>query len=494
AADLVDSEAEDDEDDDNDDDEDDDEDDDDDDDEEEPGQISISKAGAKADNDEDDEDDSDDEPVEAPIKKGAKETDAKKGGIPKIPIGRIPADTPKERIIFVSQLPQSYKHNDLVALFTKFGPIEMVNRIQTKAGGNNVSIAFESAESAQAAIAAKPKALTLNDHVVFVAPPFNKVEQNERTVCVGLIGPAATKEHLTEHFKSCGAIDAINFSNNRDLPHAYIRFKTLESATKALKLHGSEFNSRFITVRDESYKNKLLKKPKVTLTVTNTGSHESYKSDVIEKIFKKHGEVLDVDVVCTRGILAFVTYENEEQAQKAFKALNGKTVGDLEIKLEPYHYSSSARSILVTNLQTGIEEEEIRTLFSECGEIEFVKMLGYKSVIKFATDDAFCKSFLMNERLVSGQPIFIEPNSLLKHKIVQQKFASKKTYHGKRPNGGGKPAGGPGKFQKFGNNTNNKNFNSNNNNNNNNKKKPFNKRPAQENGNTSQNFKKAKQF
>ncbi|KAH8358556.1 hypothetical protein KR093_000894, partial [Drosophila rubida] len=483
---LLDSEAEEDDEDDDDDDEED-EDEDEDDDEVEPGQLSISKSAIKAANDEEQEnnDDSDEEPVEAPITKAAKESESpKKGGIPKIPVGRIPPETPKDQIVFVSKLPQEYKHNNLIALFTKFGPIAVVNRIPTKAGGNNVVIAFQTAEAAEAALAAKPKALTLNGQLVNVSRPHNKVEQNERTVVLGLIGPNANKENITEHFKSCGDVESINFSNNRNLPHAYLRFKTLEAVEKALKLNGSEFNSRFITVRSESYKNKTVKKPDITLIVANTGKHESYKSDAIEKIFKKHGEITDIDVVCTRAILAFVTYETAEQTQKAFKSLNGKTVGDLEIKLEPYHYSSSVRSILVTNLNNDVTEEDIKTLFNESGEVENVKMLKNKAVVKFTSDDAFCKSFLMNERFVQGQPIFIEPNSTLKHKIIQNKLASKPQFHGK-------PPGGQGKFNKYGNNYNNKNNNSNNNTNN---KKPFNKRPAQENGNASQKFKKAKKF
>lgn len=239
---------------------------------------------------------------------------------------------------------------ELVGLFTKFGPIAIVNRIKTKAGGNNVIIAFESPEAVDAALAAKPKALTLSGQVVTVSRPHNKSELNERTVVVGLIGSNATKDKISEHFKSCGAIESVNFSNNRALPTAYVRFISVSSVPKALKLHGSEFQSRFITVREEAYKNKQLKSPSCTLTILNTGNHESFKPDTIEKIFKKYGEIVDIDTVCTRSVLAFVTYKTAEQAEKATKQLNGKTVSDLEIKLEPYHYSSSARTIIVLNL------------------------------------------------------------------------------------------------------------------------------------------------
>lgn len=477
AADLVDSEAEEAE-----DDDDDSEDEDAEDDEVEPGEISkISKQSADASDEEDDAADSDEEPVEAPIGKKSKQTETPKtGGIPKVAVGKIPSETPKDQLLFVTNLPADLKHSELIALFTKFGPIAVVQRIKSKSGGNNLLLAFESAEGVAATMAAKPKDLTLNGKVVSVSPPLDKSEFNLRTVVVGLIGPSATKETVTEHFKDCGVIESVNFSNNRALPTAFVRFQSVDALPKALKLHGSELNSRFITVRDEGYKNKSLKSPDCTLTLANTGKHDSYKTDVVEKIFKKFGDLLDVDIVCTRSILGFVTFETAESAAKALKQLQGKTVGDLEIKLESYNFSSAARTVLVTNLSGAVDEQQLNKVFSEAGEIESIKLMANKALVKFITDDGFCKSFLLNERMLQGQPIFLEPNSMVKHKLLKRKMLPRQ---GKKPNG---PAhAGNQDNQGF------KKFNKHNNKNNNNKK-PFNKRPAQENGSAPNFFKKAK--
>ncbi|TDG49302.1 hypothetical protein AWZ03_004391 [Drosophila navojoa] len=474
AADLVDSEAEEAEDDDDDDedegedDEDEDQDQEDEDEDEnevEPGEISkVSKSAAESDDDNNvQESDSDDEPDEEPINSDKKKAiGSKKTGIPKITVGRIPPGTPTEQILFVRGLPTGYKHIDFIELFAKFGPIAVINRIKTKAGGNNVAIAFESAESVQAALAAKEKALTLNGQVLTVSQALKKSELNERTVVVGLIGTNTTREQLIEHFQGCGEIETVNFSHNRAMPTAYVRFASVSSMPKALKLQGSKLNNRFITVREEAYKNKSIKSPACTLTVMNTGHHESYKTDSIEKIFKKHGDVVDVDTVCTRSILAFVTYKTAEQAEKAMKNLNGKKVNDLDIKLESFQYSSSPRSIVVTNLAPSVEEQHLNEIFKEAGEIESIKMLPYKAVIKFSSDEGYCKSFLFNERTVQGQPIFLEPNSMLKMKLLKKKFQ-------------GKPG-----------------FNSNNSPTY--QKKPFNKRPAQDNGAPPKRFKKARNF
>lgn len=383
-------------------------------------------------------------------------------------------------------------------MFAKFGKIKVVNRIKTKAGGNSLQICFESAESAEAALSAKPKAVTLGEQVLNVSRPLDTKDLNERTVAVGLLGASTSKEQVTEHFKKCGEVEAVNFSNNRQTPTAYVRFVSLDSVAKALDLNGSQLNSRYITVREGNDKKKTLRSPDLTLLLTNTGAYESFKTETIETIFKKYGKIIDLDVVCTRSILAFVTFETAEETQKALKELNGKTIDGLQIKIQRFYYNSSVRTVLVTNLANGkleyssdsmhetilisffsrlsdVDEKLLEATFADSGEIENIKIFGHKALVKFTTDEGFCKSFLNNERFLLGQPIFLEPNSLIKLKLLQKKAISK----GFKPN------------QKFGgnrNNQNNSNWNKNGNN-----KRPFNKGAAQNNG-SAPPFKKSKKF
>ncbi|KAH8294158.1 hypothetical protein KR054_009069 [Drosophila jambulina] len=482
AGDLIDDEAE----------EDDEEDDsDEDEDELEPGQASLDNLQV---GDDDDDDSEDEAPVEEPVSKKAKggkqangeESDAKKGGIPKIRVGKIPSGTPKENIIFGSNLPQGkykvlslfkfkkkkrlyklcsteYTHKDVVALFTKFGPISILNRITDKKGQNKVIIAFETAAGAEAALAAKDKALTLGGKVVAVSQLRNKDESKELTVVVGLIGSRVTPEEIKAHFGQIGPVEAVTKSNNKANPKAFVRYTNASDAEKALKLHSTEFFSRFITVRPMVFKANSEKTPETTLILENVGKHESYSSDAIEKIFKKF-DVSFTDVVCSKMVLAFITFKKPEGATNALAQLGGKTVNNLELKLSRFQRTSSGRAILVTNLATETTEDQLKELFGENGDIESVQMLGHKAVIKFSSDDAFCKSFLLNEQVINNQPLFIEPNSLLKHRLNVQKA-------GRRNPPGAPPAKKfAGNFQKNGNN---KSFGG---------KKPFNKRPYQENG------------
>ncbi|KAH8267317.1 hypothetical protein KR018_006894 [Drosophila ironensis] len=472
---LIDDEAEEDS---NEDDDDEEEDDDDEDDDElEPGQVSLNGGKAaeseedKEDDDDDEEEDEDDEaPAEAPIAKAQNGEAAKKGGIPKIPAGRIPPGTPNAQIVHVNNLPDGYKHKDVIALFTKFGPVAVVHRLKTLAAANTALIAFESEAGAKAALAAKPKSLKLGANELTVSPARDKVDANDRTVVVGLIGTKVTRDDLKTQFEKVAGVESVFLNTHRSNPKAFVRLLSAEDVPKVLKLHSTEMFGRFITVRPTTKENGV-KSPELTLVVENTGKVDSFSCNALEKIFKKHGEVDFIDLLCSAAILAFVTYKQPEQATKAFNQLNGKTVDGLELKVKRFSPKSSNKATLVTNLHAQVTEEDLRGVFAETGEIESVQLFGHKAVVTFATEEAFCKSFLLNETLIHKQPIFLEPNSVLKYRLSKKRPAPF-TPNGNSPGG---------KFQKF---QKPNNFG----------KKPFNKRPNQNDDASKPFVKKAKKF
>ncbi|KAH8357430.1 hypothetical protein KR084_001313 [Drosophila pseudotakahashii] len=471
AGDLLDDEAE-------EDDEDDSEGEEDDDDEVEPGEVSKSGAAAE----EDDSDDDDEAPVEEPVAKKGKDTkkgnaseSGEKSGIPKVRVGKIPPETPKNQTVFATNLPKGkvtfllfsnnnnnkklyvfffteFKHKDLVAVFAKFGPITALNRFTSKNGFNSVIVAFETAAAAEAVLQAKPKSLTLGSNALIISQPKDKDVLNERTVVVSLFGPKVTTEELKASFEKVAPVESVSISSNRFNPKAFVRLASVDDIPKVLKLHSTELYSRFITVRPVSLKNAL-KTPEITLVVENLSKHESYSADALEKIFKKFGDVEDLDVVCSKTVLAFVTFKQAEAATKALAQLQGKTINNLELKLQRFERSSSGKAILVTNLSPDTTEGDLREVFNKSGEIESVQLLKNKAVVKFTSEDGFCKSFLANETVIHKLPIFIEPNSLLKHRLLRKRVAIGHSH-------------APAKFQKTGNQG----------------KKPFNKRPAHENG------------
>ncbi|KAI8033120.1 DNA-binding protein modulo [Drosophila gunungcola] len=421
-----------------------------DDDDVEPGEVSKSEAAEE----DEESDDDDEEPVAKKVKetktagKSTSEETEEKGGIPKVAAGKIPQGTPVNQTIYASKLPKEYKHKDVVALFAKFGTISALHHMKTKFGGHSAIIAFDSPAGAEAALQAKPKALTLGDNVLVVSQARNKESLNERTLIVGLIGPKITKEDVKEYFEKVAPVESVSFSGNRN-PHAFVLLASVDDVPKALKLHSTELFNRFITVREYSPKVKTTRSPENTLVVENVGKYESFSANVLEKLFKKFGELDYVDVVCGTSVLAFVTFKQSDAATKALTELQGKIVNNVELKLKHFQLSNTARSILVTNLTSDTTEEDLRGVFNESGEIERITLLPHKAFVKFTDDDGFCKSFLANETIVNNQPIFIEPNSKLKHRLIQSRAGNRSAS----------------KFPK------NNNFG----------KKPFNKRPAQEN-------------
>ncbi|XP_017007791.1 DNA-binding protein modulo [Drosophila takahashii] len=447
AGDLLDDEAE-------EDDEDDSEGEEDDDDEVEPGEVSKTEAA----DEEEDSDDDDDAPVEEPVAKKGKDTKkagseaGEKSGIPKVRVGKIPPETPKNQTVFATNLPKEFKHKDLVALFAKFGPITALNRFVSKNGFSSVIIAFETAAAAEAVLQAKPKSLTLGSNALIISQPKDKDVLNERTVVVSLFGPKVTTEELKASFEKVAPVESVSLSSNRFNPKAFVRLASVDDIPKVLKLHSTELYSRFITVRPVSLKNAL-KTPELTLVVENVSKLESYSADALEKIFKKFGDVEDLDIVCSKTVLAFVTFKKAEATTKALAQLQGKTVNNLELKLQRFERSTSGKAILVTNLSPDTTEADLREVFNKSGEIESVQLLKNKAVVKFTNEDGFCKSFLANETVINKLPIFIEPNSLLKHRLLRKRVAIGHSH-------------APAKFQKTGNQG----------------KKPFNKRPAHENG------------
>lgn len=252
----------------------------------------------------------------------------------------------------------------MVALFTKFGPITTVHRIKNKAGGNAAFIAFETAAGAAAALAAKPKALTLGGKVLNVTLSRDNSDLNSRTVIVGLFGSKVSTEDLKTFFEKVGEVEFANITANRYNPKAYIRFKSIDDVPKALKLHSTEFFSRFITVRPYAFWEKAVKTSELTLVLENVGKHESYSTDAIEKICKKFGDLDYVEVVCSNTVLAFVTYKQPESTIKALNQLNGTTVDNLVLKVS--RFDRSNKTILITNLAKG-----------ECWQLSFFYHMVY---------------------------------------------------------------------------------------------------------------------
>lgn len=78
--------------------------------------------------------------------------------------------------------------------------------------------------------------------------------------------------------------------------------------------------------------------------------------------------------------------------------------------------------------------DDLKELFSKCGEVCAVILKRGFAIIHFKDTEAFCKSFLLNESIVKNQMIFLEPHSVKKQAIFNQKKAMKRPFRPHRQN------------------------------------------------------------
>ena len=118
----------------------------------------------------------------------------------------------------------------------------------------------------------------------------------------------------------------------------------------------------------------------------------------LTQLFKQHGKVISVrlrSITVEKGDLpvkvakrlhkqiagttmnAYVVFDSEENAEKSV-ALNGALVGDRHIRVDTLSASTAhkrKRSVFVGNLPYNADEEEVRRVFVECGEVEAVRLV-----------------------------------------------------------------------------------------------------------------------
>ena len=111
--------------------------------------------------------------------------------------------------------------------------------------------------------------------------------------------------------------------------------------------------------------------------------------------------------------MAFVTFGNEQSKKKAMK-LNNTTVKNLHLIIEPYKKLPKSRNIVcVRNIARSVTKEDLRKLFEQAGPIAEIYFTdgSYAAKVGFKESDGFCKAFLLNEEMLGGQAIYLQPFS-----------------------------------------------------------------------------------
>ncbi|KAI9476788.1 Nucleolar protein 12 [Coemansia sp. RSA 989] len=191
-------------------------------------------------------------------------------------LGRMPQDpNVLKRTLFIGNLntkciTDKKVHNDLRALCHEYGKIKAIRfrsiafaellprklafirgKFHSDREVCNAYVEYMDEESAQ-------KALQLNGtefedkHIRVDIASNDKAHDSKRSVFVGNLDFAAEEEELWKHFGSCGTVENVRIirdaKTNLGKGFAYVQFADRASVSLALKLNGTEVNSRKLRV------------------------------------------------------------------------------------------------------------------------------------------------------------------------------------------------------------------------------------------------------
>ncbi|KAK7392525.1 hypothetical protein VNO78_20967 [Psophocarpus tetragonolobus] len=229
------------------------------------------------------------------------------------------------------------------------------------------------------------------------------------------------------------------FEDGKSKGYGFVQFETEESANKAIeKLNG-------FTLRDKQiYVGKFVRKgdrhdAKYTnLYVKNLDS--DITEAMLQEKFSSFGKIISLAIAkdgngLSKGF-AFVNYDNPDDARKAMETMNGLQFGSKNLyvaraqkKAEReqmlYHEFEKKRkekilkykesNLYVKNIDDGVNEKELRDLFSSCGTITSVKVMrndkgisrGFGFVCFSNSEEAYKALSSFNGFMFHGKPLYI---------------------------------------------------------------------------------------
>lgn len=122
----------------------------------------------------------------------------------------------------------------------------------------------------------------------------------------------------------------------------------------------------------------------------------------------------------TAGSSGEIRYANVESTQTALQTLNGATFMDSTIELQEDPRSQDGSKIMVTNLPAGIEWQQLKEFFAQCGEVAFAGIFGPGEVRMSTADEAEQAVDRLNGSVMDGHTISVEldPHSVDHTKLI----------------------------------------------------------------------------
>lgn len=255
---------------------------------------------------------------------------------------------------------------DVMETFGQAGLLEIVHLQESKQNYSVADIAFKNAKAAKAVLESETQWEVKGAPVeVYPKTPSKKltvaqkrdeaIKNQERTVHVKGLSTKIIESKLRTHFGEFGEIEKVHLIKKRTVAFAFILYRTKEMAIKALKLHNTVLGENTISVKACVNKEEMgppTRDPKLTIIVKNCEDLKAVEGSRLEAIFSKCGEIDNMDVICRKSALAFITFTTEEAVAEAHK-LNGKTEEGLLLEIAPFDPDKAKTSIFVSNVARG---------------------------------------------------------------------------------------------------------------------------------------------
>jgi len=171
---------------------------------------------------------------------------------------------------------------------------------------------------------------------------------------------------LKSHFDKCGAVKYADVRTCTPIT-GQVRFDTPEKAQAAVALAGTVLEGHEIAIKLHAGS-----KDRTKVQVFNIPSHLEWQE--LKDFFVQKGITPVFCETCSsESTGAEVRYDDPQHAQDAVNALDGGILGGAEIRVAVDQTSTDGSKLIVTNVPAGIEWQELKDHFGQCGTVAFVK-------------------------------------------------------------------------------------------------------------------------
>jgi RNA recognition motif-containing protein len=328
-------------------------------------------------------------------------------------------------IVSVTNLPEEKNKEKFRELFSKYGKVLNIeyNFLET-----SLFITLDSHDSANKSLALN--GVEFEGKLLSVCLMKNEIVINENKRIVVNLPNDYEKAEIQEYFSECGEIENISYNSSNTV--AFIEYKELESARKAIELNDKLFNNSKLKVQYSKEKEKTVNESN-SINVLNP---QSNIRENISEIFKDCGEIINIE---SEESKITIDFDKVESANKAM-LLNNKIFYEEELNLErsKIRLKGATECIQIMNLPITTNEKLMRDEFSKYGKIIKI-VLNYEKDVhgKIKPNNAFVqyqnafqskKAVMnMNGKLLENQKIKVifTKKDIEQEQLIEEKKAIK---------------------------------------------------------------------